>query len=57
MLPMIEARNLSKEYQLDTSVQHFDRLSDRFQEGMRKAWNALRGDSSDGHRPRDSFWG
>jgi len=24
---------------------------------MRKAWNALRGDPSDGHRSRDSFWG
>src|SRR5215467_644346 len=57
MLPMIEARNLSKEYQLGTSLHHFDRLSDRFQEGIRKAWNALRGDPSDGRRSRDSFWG
>src|SRR5215469_13087111 len=57
MLPMIEARGLSKEYRLGTSLHHFDRLSDRFGEGMRKAWNALRGNSSDAPRSPDSFWG
>jgi len=57
MLPMIEARSLSKKYRLGTSVHRFDRLSDRVGEGMRKAWNAMRGNSLDGQRLRESFWG
>ena len=57
MLPMIEARSLSKKYRLGTSLHRFDRLSDRVGEGIRKAWNAMRGNSLNGHRLRESFWG
>jgi lipopolysaccharide transport system ATP-binding protein len=57
MVPLIEVRNLSKRYRLGTSAHQYDRLSDRFAQGMRRAWNLLQGNSPEENGARGWFWG
>ena len=57
MLPIIEVRNLSKKYRLGTSAHQFDRLSDHFARGIRKAWNTFEGNSPKENGAQGWFWG
>jgi lipopolysaccharide transport system ATP-binding protein len=57
MGPIIEVRNLSKKYRLGTSAHQFDRLSEQLAKGMRKAWNAVLGNSTKENGAGGWFWG